>query len=144
MHSLIAFWKTKSRAKKVNKISGRRGMMGIWAVKIKDLRWKNISHYIGIGFFLSLIPVLVWAPKIHSYAFTVLSSEDYTYSSFSFSCRTKSCTAAGSLSSVMTQTPWRRTYQSTPSTVETFSGTAHGESRPLSFFLFFCTASNET
>lgn len=46
---------------------------------------------------------------------------------YSLPCRTKCCSEAGSLSSVTTQIKLGRMYQSTPSMVETFSGTAHGE-----------------
>ena len=48
--------------------------------------------------------------------------------SYSLPCRTKCCSAVGSLYLVTTRAKWGRTYRSTPSMVETYSGTAHGES----------------
>lgn len=48
--------------------------------------------------------------------------------SHSLPCRTKCCSAVGRLYLVTTRAKWGRTYRSTPSMVETYSGTAHGES----------------
>ena len=47
--------------------------------------------------------------------------------SCSLPCRTKCCSTVGSLYLVTTRAKWGRTYRSTPSMVETYSGTAHGE-----------------
>lgn len=55
--------------------------------------------------------------------------EEITFKAlYSLPCRTKCCSAVGRLYLVTTRAKWGRTYRSTPSMVETYSGTAHGES----------------